>query len=228
MKAVDIMTPDVITVAPETSVYDAARLLLGRRIGALPVLNEVGGLVGLISESDLMRRGETRTDKRRSWWHGLITSDLRQASEFLRGQGRRVSDVMTRNVVCVEAGAPLREVAELMENHVIRRVPVLDGPRLVGIVSRSDLMRALLVLAPADEAPPEVDDRVIRQHLLDQLKAHHWAGSIVSNAIVERGVVHLWGEASTQREIDACRALVETVAGVRKVSSHMVVVKMVI
>jgi CBS domain-containing protein len=228
MKAIDIMTTDVVTISPEASVYEAARLLLGRRISALPVVDAAGQLVGLISESDLMRRGELRTEKRHPWWRGLLTSDLRQASEFLRCEGRRVSDVMSRDVIAARAAMPLRELAELMERHVIKRLPVLDEQRLVGIVSRSDLLRALLILAPADGTPPAVDDRVIRQRLLEQLKARHWAGSIVANVIVEHGIVHLWGEASTTREIDACRALAETVAGVRSVSSHMVQVKTVI
>ncbi|MBX3503519.1 MAG: CBS domain-containing protein [Alphaproteobacteria bacterium] len=228
MKAIDIMTADVVTVSPETSVYEAARLLLGRRISALPVLNADGRLVGLISESDLMRRGELRTEKRHPWWRGLLTSDLRQASEFLRCQGRRVADVMSRDVICARASMPLRELAELMERHVIKRLPVLDGQRLIGIVSRSDLLRALLILAPAEETVPEVDDRDIRQKLLGQLKARHWAGSIVANVIVERGIVHLWGEAATTREIDACRALAETIDGVREVRSHMAQVKTVI
>lgn len=228
VKAIDIMTTDVVTVSPEASVYEAARILLGRRISALPVLDAEDRLVGLISESDLMRRGEMRSEKRRPWWRGLLTSDLRQASEFLRCQGRRVSDVMSRDVICANAAMSLRELAELMERHVIKRLPVLDGQRLVGIVSRSDLLRALLVLAPTEEAPPDVDDRVIRQRLLEELKARHWAGSIVANVIVDRGVVHLWGEAATTREIDACRALAETVAGVQAVSSHMVQVKTVV
>jgi len=228
MKAIDVMTWDVITVSPETSVYEAAQLLLGRRISALPVLNTDGRLVGIISESDLMRRGEIHSEKRHSWWRDLITSDLRQASEFLRSHGRRVADVMSRDVICATGRVTLREVAELMERHAIKRLPVMDGHRLVGIVSRSDLLRALLAVEPPTQLGAEVEDQTIRQGLLAALKANHWAGSSVTNVIVDSGVVHIWGEAGTQREIDACHALAQTIEGVRRVSSHMVVVKTVV
>jgi len=227
MKVIDIMTWDVITVSPDTSVYEAAQLLLGRRISALPVLNADGRLVGIVSESDLMRRGEIRSEKQMPWWRGLLTSDLRQASEFLRSHGRLVADVMSRNVITAHGRMTLRELAELMESHAIKRLPVMDGHRLVGIVARSDLLRALLAVEPSQNAE-EVDDQTIRQRLLEALKAKHWAGSIVSNVIVDSGVVHLWGEAGTPREIDACRALAQTIDGVRRVSSHMVVVKTVV
>ncbi|MGE0424719.1 MAG: CBS domain-containing protein [Reyranellaceae bacterium] len=228
MKVIDVMTPDVVTVPAAASVYEAARLMLSRRISALPVLNADGRLVGLISESDLMRRGEIRSEKRHSWWKDLTTSDLRQAAEYLRSHGRRVADVMSRDVISAHGRMPLREVAELMERHAIKRLPVMDGHRLVGIVSRSDLLRALLAVAPADSPAAEVEDQTIRQRLLAELKAKHWAGSIVSNVIVDGGIVHLWGEAGTRQEIDACRALAQSIEGVREVSSHMVEVKTVI
>lgn len=228
MKAIDIMTPDVVTVSPETSVYEAARMLLGRRISALPVLNADGRLVGVISESDLMRRGELRSEKRSSWWRGLLTSDLRQASAFLHSNGRRVADVMSRDVIVAHARSSMRELAELMERHAIKRLPVMDGHRLIGIVGRSDMLRALLAIDPSEQPAPEVDDQAIRERLLAELKARHWAGAVVANVIVEAGVVHLWGEAGTRREIDACRALAETIEGVRRVASHMVVVKTVL
>ena len=228
MRVIEIMTPDVVTVAADASVYEAAQLMLSRRISALPVLNADGRLVGLISESDLMRRGEIRSEKRHSWWRDLLTSDLRQASEFLRSHGRRVADVMSRDVITAHGRMPLREAAELMERHVIKRLPVMEGHRLVGIISRSDLLRALLAVAPAESPEADVEDQMIRERLLAALKAKHWAGSIVSNVIVDGGIVHLWGEAGTRREIDACRALAQSIEGVRQVSSHMVEVKTVI
>jgi len=228
MKAIDIMTPGVITVSPETSVYEAARLLVGRRISAMPVLNADGRLVGVISESDLVRRGELRSETRSSWWRALLTSDLRQASAFLRAHGRQVADVMSREVIAVTARTTMRELAELMERHAIKRLPVMDGHRLIGIVSRRDMLRALLAIDPTELPAGGVEDQAIRQRLMEELKARHWAGSIVTNVIVDTGVVHLWGEAGTTREIDACRALAETIEGVRKVSNHMVLVKTVV
>ncbi|MBV9835379.1 MAG: CBS domain-containing protein [Alphaproteobacteria bacterium] len=225
MKAIDIMTTNVITVSPETSVYDAAQLLLRHRITSLPVLNAEKRLVGLISESDLMRRNETKCEKRCPWWSAVFASDLRLASEFLRTHGRLVSDVMSSAVTTAHARMSLRELAELMERHVIKRLPVVDGDRLVGIVSRRDLLRALLALEPIEQPAAEIDDRAIRQRLLAELGKRHWAGSIVANAVVDGGIVHLWGEAGTNREVDACRALAGTIDGVRGVSSHMVVSK---
>jgi CBS domain-containing protein len=228
MKAIDIMTHDVITVSPETSVYEAAELLITRRISALPVLNADGRLAGIISESDLARRAELRSEKRSSWWRALFKSDLRQASAFLRSHGRQVSDVMSKNVITASARTSMRELADLMERHAIKRLPVMEGHRLVGIVSRRDMLRALLAIDPSEQLIGDADDKEIRERLLAEFKARHWAGSIVSNVIVDTGVVHLWGEAGTSREIDACRALAETIGGVRKVSSHMVVVKTVV
>lgn len=228
MKAIDIMTPGVITISSEASVYEAAALLVARRISALPVLNADARLVGVISESDLVRRGELRSEKRSSWWRALFASDLRQASAFLRSHGRRVADVMSREVVTVNARTTMRELAELMERHAIKRLPVMDGHRLIGIVSRRDMLRALLAIDPTERPAGDVDDQAIRQRLLEELKARHWAGSIVTNVIVDTGIVHLWGEAGTTREIDACRALVETIEGVRRVSNHMVLIKTVL
>lgn len=228
MKAIDIMTTDVVTVSPETSVYEAARLLLGRRISALPVLNADARLIGIISESDLMRRGEIRSEKRSSWLQELLGSDLRRASQFLRAHGRRVADVMSTEVISAPPRTPMRQLAELMERHHVKRLPIVDGHRLVGIVGRSDLLRALLALDPTEQPAPDADDQAVRQRLLEALKARHWAGSIVANVIVEEGVVHLWGEAGTAREIDACRALAETIEGVRRVANHMALVKTVI
>lgn len=228
MKVIDIMTTDVVAVSPNTSVYEAAQLLLGRRISALPVLNADGRLVGLVSESDLMRRGEIRSEKRYPWWRELITSDLRKSAEFLRSNGRLVADVMSHDVVTAHGRMTLREVAELMERHRIKRLPVIDGHRLVGIVSRSDMLRALLAFDAGEQTVGAVEDQTIRENLLGQLKAKHWAGSIVSNVIVDGGVVHLWGEAGTHQQIDACRALAETIEGVRRVANHMVAVKTVI
>src|SRR5215475_7772574 len=161
MIASDVMTRNVISVPPEATIDDAVELMLERGISGLLVVDQAGTLVGIVTEGDLLRRDELGTGRRRSWWLRLIASPGRQAADFTRTHGRKVADVMTHDIVSVDAKAPLEEIVALMEEHRIKRVPVLDGDHVVGVVSRADLLRALSVAA-REHGAATADDSTIR------------------------------------------------------------------
>ena len=161
MIASDVMTRNVISVPPDATVAEAVELMLERGISGLLVVDASGTLAGIVTEGDLLRRDELGTERRRSWWLRLIASPGRQAADFTRTHGRRVADVMTHDVVSVDAGAALEEIVALMEEHRIKRVPVLEGDRVVGVVSRADLLRALSVAA-REHGAAAADDGTIR------------------------------------------------------------------
>ena len=154
MKAADLMTTAVVTVAEDATAQEAAALMVRHRVSALPVLDASGKLVGIVSEGDLMRRAELGTERERSWWLEFLTSDKTLATDYLKAHGRKVSEVMTRKLITVPPDTPINEIALLLENHAIKRVPVLDQGKLVGIVARANLLQALAGLkleAPAPE-----------------------------------------------------------------------------
>ena len=187
----DVMVAPVITVDPSATVQEVARLFLEKQISAVPVLDGKARLVGIVSEGDLLHRVEAGTERHRSWWlRALIESDT-LAAEYVKSHGRKVSDVMTRDVVTTSPQAPLHEVAALMERNAVRRLPVLEDGQLVGIVSRANLLQAvasarqLLDIAPSDTA--------IRDRILSSLKKEAWAHTGLLNVTVSNGIVDLWG-----------------------------------
>ena len=162
----DVMTTDVCTAAPDTTIGEVAQRLAGLRISAVPVVDLQGGVVGIVSESDLLRRMELGTEVQRHFWAALTTSSDQLAKEFVRARARRAGDVMTTPVITVEDDAPLQDLADLFEENGIKRAPVVRDGKLVGIVSRADLVRALarkLVRTPADAIG--VADRTIAECL---------------------------------------------------------------
>jgi CBS domain-containing protein len=224
MKASDVMTRNVLSVAPEATVADAAELMLERGISGLFVVNEAGVLAGVVTEGDLLRRDELGTERRKSWWLRLIASPGRQAADFTRTHGRRVADVMTHDVVSVDADDPLEEIVALMEGHRIKRVPVLQGDRVVGVVSRADLLRAFSVAARGvGGATP--DDSTIRTRILDTLANEPWAPMTTLNVTVLNGVVDLWGTIGNDQERRAICVIAENTPGVSKVIDHLVFVE---
>ena len=143
MNAADIMTRTILSAGPKTPVAEAIGLMLDNRVSGLPVIDEAGQLVGILTEGDLLRRGETGTERHRPRWLEILLGPGRLASDYVRTHGRKVEDIMTRDPVSVAPETPLDEIVELMERHRIKRVPVLEGEKLVGIVSRADFLRAL-------------------------------------------------------------------------------------
>src|SRR6516164_8681661 len=163
MKTADVMVSTVITVPPEASVQDVANVLMTNRISAVPVVTAGGDLVGIISEGDLIRRVETDTDHRRSWWIELLLGRGPLAAEYVKSHSRKVSDLMSRDVITARPETPLRDVAGLLEKNGIKRVPIIADGKLVGIVSRANLVQALAVQKKPVEAQPPADDLAIRE-----------------------------------------------------------------
>jgi CBS domain-containing protein len=214
------MTSRVITVSPDTSLREVARTMLSRRISGLPVIDESGRLVGVVSEGDLYRRAEIGTGRQRSWWLELFSSDDSRARGYLKEHGRRVEDVMSRRVISVEETTPLAEIAETLELHRIKRVPVMRGKRLVGIISRADLVRALLRAGELDESSKS--DGAIRAGFEKALKAESWVADWYINFSVKNGVVKIAGFVGSAEKVRALHALAEGIRGVKKVdSSHL-------
>jgi CBS domain-containing protein len=225
MKASEVMEPEVLSVGPETRVSDVARALLSRRISAVPVV-ENGKLVGIVSEGDLIRRVEADTAKHRSWWAELLISGEKLATEYVKSHARYAGEVMTRKVVTAEESTPLSEVAKLFENHNIKRVPVVRGSKVVGIVSRADLLRVLADLHEKSEPTPN-DDDAIRNEVIRRLKAEHWFASAQVEIGVRAGVAKIDGVVMTHEQQTAIRVVAENTPGVREVNDATILKKSV-
>jgi CBS-domain-containing membrane protein len=220
MRAIDVMTSSVVVASPDTSVQAAAKLLDDNRISGMPVVDAAGQVIGMVSEGDLVRRTEIGTgERRRSWWLELFTSTRELASEYVKEHGHTVKYIMSQPVVSVREDTPLSEIAELLERHRIKRVPVLRDDKLVGIVSRSNLVRALASVAPV-KLSTLPSDREIRNTVLHELSGCRWSLPR-HNVIVQDGVVHLWGVVQSEDERSAIRVAAEGVPGVKGVMDHL-------
>ena len=221
MRAKDVMVRDVVAVHPDTDVAKAVKMLVDNDISALPVIEHDHKLVGIISEADLMRRIEIGTLPLRPRWLESLVGASSLAEEFARAHGKRVGEIMTTNVTSVGEDASLAEIAGLFERKGIKRVPVVRDGRLIGIVSRSNLIQAL---AAAITEPADADDadHRIREELLERLREQQWTDFGSRNVIVRHGVVHLWGLIGSREEHRALLALAEGVPGVTRVSDETI------
>jgi CBS domain-containing protein len=222
----DVMTRKVLSVAPDETVEYAVLLMLRHGISGLFVVDAKGTLVGVVTEGDLLRRDELGTERHRPWWLRVLVSPGQQALDFTRAHGRKVSDVMTPEVICVATGTSLEEVVETMEKQRIKRVAVTENGHMVGVVARSDLLRALLS-REREKTPPltQEDDRTIRTGILAALEAASWAPMTTLNVTVARGVVDLWGTITNPNERRAICVIAENVPGVKEVHDHLVFVE---
>jgi CBS domain-containing protein len=221
MKARDVMVSPVITVTPRTSVQVVARTLLDNRISAVPVVDDDGRLVGIVSESDLLHRAEAGTERHRSWWLRALVGEETLADEFVKSHARRVEDVMVRDVVTARPDMPLPEIAALLEKKMIKRVPIVDKDRrLLGIVSRANLIQAVATGRDEEEVRPS--DAAIRDTLMEELKRQDWAHTLLVNVTVTDGVVSLWGMTNSGTERTALRVAAESIPGVRAVNDNLV------
>jgi CBS domain-containing protein len=220
MIAADIMTRALVTVAADTPLDEVIRLLLDTRVEALPVL-EGETVVGIVAESDLLRRAEFGTAPRPTSWLGLFVSDEARAKAFVRGHGRLARDVMSQPVVAVAEDTPVGEVAALLEKRGIGQVPVLREGRLVGVVGRSDILRALASrLTPLP--PRSADDRRLRESVVMAVEASgRLEGTADVSIVVESGIVHLWGSVAGEAIHRALVVAVGEVPGVREVCDHL-------
>jgi CBS domain-containing protein len=218
MQARDVMVRGVISVGPDMPVRAAANAMVSNGVSALPVIDIAAKLVGIVSEGDLIRRIETETESKRSRWLELFTSSDALAKEFVKSHARRVADVMTRQVITAPPVACLRDIADLMEKNGIKRIPIVDGGRVVGIVSRANLLQALA--SANDETDWHESDRVLRERLLDSIKDMPWA-SRPFNVVVSDGRVDLWGFVFSEAEKAAVRVAAESTPGINSVEDHL-------
>ena len=215
----DVMTKEVITITPETPIRELAELLYTRRISGVPVVDEGGTLLGVVSEGDLIMHADTVGEQRRSWWLGFFADDTKVARDYARAHGRVARDVMRNNVITIAETAPVAEAAKLFHRHQIKRLPVLRDRRLVGIVTRSDLLQLLAAASAAPEV--SADDRTLQRRLLDHLSAQPWARLSNKNIIVENGTVHMFGFVQNEDERQALRLAAESVPGVKSVEDNL-------
>jgi len=218
MRASDVMVRAVVTVSPDTTVEALARLMINLRIGGVPVLEKDGVLVGIVSEGDLLRRVEIETERHRPRWSEQFSSNSQRATEYIKSHARRVRDIMTREVFTVEAAATLGEIADLLEARKIKRVPVVHDGKVVGIVSRADLLKVLA--SGGIGTPDEEADRTIRLQLLAELRDQNWTDTTEDRVVVAKGIVHLWGLVRSEEERRALRIAAENTPGVRGVEDH--------
>lgn len=220
MKASEIMTREVVAVASDTPIRDVAKLMVDRRISGVPVIDH-GKLVGIVSESDLVRRVELGTEKTRSRWVQFLTSDDTLLAEYVRARGQVARDVMTIDVVTVAPDDPIAAIAEILETRHIKRVPVVDGSKVVGIVSRANLLQALVTVGPAQMEWTQTDDAAIHDAIAAEIQKIAWLPSpVMNNVTVSNGIVHLWGYEGSENERRAVRIAAERVVGVKAGIDH--------
>jgi len=219
MRAKDIMTTQVVTATAETPVTAVAALLLQHHISGVPVVDSGGRVVGMVGESDLLHRIAAQGKSHRSWWRALFLGPEDDPAEFVKVHGMRAENVMTRDVITVSEDSSVEEIARILEERQVRRVPVVREGKLVGLVSRADLLRILLAASPQAE-PPSMDDRALRERIAASLAEHHWVHITQLNLVVTSGVVHLFGLIGTT-DRDALRVLIEAIPGVKAVEDHL-------
>jgi CBS domain-containing protein len=221
MKARDVMTPNVVSVPATMAVPEVAKLMLERRISAVPVVDASEHVVGVISEGDLIRRPELDTDKPRSRWLSFFMSDEDRARDFVKTHGLHAKDVMSQPVVSVSPEASLTDVVNLMTARRIKRVIVLEHGKLAGVVTRSDLLRTLHAReALPTEGVPQ-DDTGIREGILKTIDKQGWAASAIINVQVTNGTAYLWGVVDSEEQRKAILIAVEGVPGVRAIEDHL-------
>ncbi|MGZ3410804.1 MAG: CBS domain-containing protein [Xanthobacteraceae bacterium] len=221
MNAADVMVREVITIGPDATIRDVAGLLLKNRISALPVVDAEGKLVGIVSEGDLLHRAEAGTQRRHSWWLAVFSSKESLADEFVKSHARTVADIMTRKVVTASPDISVRDIAALLEKNGIKRVPIVKDGKLVGIVSRANLIQALASV-PVQPAK-SVDDKTLREQIMANISAKSWARPSLINALVHDGTVELWGVTASESEKNALRVVAEITPGVRTVKDNLTV-----
>ena len=223
MNAGEVMTVKVTTVGPDASVTEAAHLMIEHDISGLPVVDTHGQLVGIVTEGDFLRRAETGTERQRPRWLEFLRGPGRLANEYVHSHARKIQEVMTPDVITVSQNTPLQDVVTLMERNRIKRVPVLSGEKLVGIVSRANLVQALAQLAE-EASPSRLDDDAIRTQILSDLHRERWTPQDGLNVIVRNGVAELWGAILDERQRQAIKVVAENVPGIKAVRDHLVFV----
>jgi CBS domain-containing protein len=219
MKVSDVMTHRVISVSSNADIRHAVESMLKHRISGLPVIDD-GKLVGIVSEADFLRRAETGTERKLSPWYDALFGPDESAAAFVRAHGLKVHDVMTRDPITVTEDAPLHEVVNLMERHRIKRLPVVRAGKVIGMVTRANLLRALASIHRA--SPKSVaSDADIRKRILSAMAKETWSAGALVEVTVHDGVVDLWGAVIDAAQHDALKVLVQATPGVKRVEDHV-------
>lgn len=219
MRAHQIMTKPVITIEPDATIVEAANVMLRQHISGLPVVDAAGTLVGIVSQGDFLRRSEIGTGRRRGRWLKFILGSGRSAIEFVHEHGRKISEIISPAPVTVMEDTPLADIADLMEKRNVKRLPVVRGGRLVGIVTRTNLLQAVADLA-RDVPDPTADDDRIRERIIRAMEKADWR-PVGLNVIVRDEIVHLSGAILDERARQAAIVAAENIEGVRKVHDHL-------
>jgi CBS domain-containing protein len=219
MRAHQIMTKPVVTVSPDTTIVEAANIMLDRHISGLPVVDAAGKLVGIVSQGDFIHRAEIGTERRRGRWLKFILGSGKEAIDFVHEHGCKVSEVMSRSPITIAEDTPLADIADLMEKNNVKRLPVLRDERLVGIVTRTNLLQVVASLA-RHVPDPTADDNHIRDRIIRAIEKADWR-PIGLNVVVRDGIVHLNGFITDERTREAAIVVAENVEGVRKVHDHL-------
>lgn len=218
-KVEEIMTRDVIAVAPGTTIHRAAGLLADHGISGLPVVDDQGAVVGILSEGDLIVRQRPRP--RPSFWRLFFQDGERLAREYQKAAGTTVAEVMTTTVISIRPDAPLEAAAALLDGHKVRRLPVMDDGRLVGIVSRGDLVKALATATPA--APTALSDAQLVKEMKARMDREAWISSRTLSVEARDGVLALWGMVESETERSALETMAHSIPGCRSVDNKTVV-----
>jgi CBS domain-containing protein len=219
MRAHQIMTRQVITIAADASIVDAANIMLVKHISGLPVVDQAGKLVGIVSQGDFIRRAEIGTQRKRGRWLKFLVGPGRAASDFVRERGRKVGEIMTPDPCTVTEDATLEDIVELMERKNVKRLPVLRGDTLAGIVTRTNLLQAVAGLT-RDVPDPTADDDHIRNRIISSIEKSDWA-PFGLGVIVVNGIVHLSGVITNERSREAAIVAAENVTGATRVHDHL-------
>jgi len=222
MKASDVMVSNVITVGVNASIGEVAAILLDNNISGAPVVGEKGELVGIVSEGDLIRRSETGTSKRHSWWLELLSNERTLAAEYVKSHSRKVADVMTSDVITAKPETPLGEIAAMLERNRIKRVPIVEGGKIVGLVSRANILQALASATKKLPSLANADDSQLRKEVVARLAAEPWRPSMLT-VTVQDGTVDLWGLVHSVEQKKAARLAAELTPGVRAVVDNIII-----
>ena len=220
MHARDVMTTAVVTAKPRTTLMEIIQLMLINHVGAIPVVDDAGKLVGLVSEGDIVRRTEIGTEHPRSWWLAAFGSAAVLADEFIKSHGVTAEEVMTRKVIIGHEDTALSEIAETLAGRRIKNVPILRDGRVIGMVSRANLLQAIAAQRRQATAAPSREDGTIRQELMKLLRGQRWADLSHVNVMVKDSIVHLWGSVRSESQRDALSVAARSVPGVRDVVNH--------
>ena len=218
MKAGEVMTRNVVSTRADASVAEMVKLMLDNRISGLPVVDDRGHLVGIVTEGDCLRRAETGTERRRPRWSEFLIGPGRLAEEYIHTHSRKVAEVMTRSPITITEDTSLDEVVHLMESRRIKRLPVMRNGKVVGIVSRANLLHAFAT-ASTNLPSSTLTDAAMRDQLMAELAKQPWSPPL--DATVRDGVVDLWGIVLAAHQREAAIVAAENIPGVKAVRSHI-------